>query len=208
MQKICLAGYSGHAFVVAEIVSLLNYTLIGYLDIEEKTNNPFGLKYLGNEIEVDLSQFVDQNIHIALGTGDNKMRKRLGEIFEKNKIPVKTLKHPAASVSSLSSLGEGVIVMSSAIINPFVKIGKGVICNSGCIIEHECVVGDYAHIAPGAILAGNVLVGENSFIGSNSVIKQGTKIGENVIIGAGSVVLNDVPDNAIAYGNPARIKNQ
>jgi acetyltransferase-like isoleucine patch superfamily enzyme len=59
-----------------------------------------------------------------------------------------------------------------------------------------------------AILAGNVLVGENSFIGSNSVIKQGTKIGENVIIGAGSVVLNDVPDNAIAYGNPARIKNQ
>ena len=32
----------------------------------------------------------------------------------------------------------------------------------------------------------------------------GVRIGNNVVIGAGSVVSRDVPDNVVAYGNPAR----
>jgi acetyltransferase-like isoleucine patch superfamily enzyme len=34
----------------------------------------------------------------------------------------------------------------------------------------------------------------------------GVKIGEGALIGAGSVVTKDVPANAKAYGNPAKIK--
>ena len=33
----------------------------------------------------------------------------------------------------------------------------------------------------------------------------GVTIGNNVIIGAGSVVTHDIPDNAVAVGNPARV---
>jgi acetyltransferase-like isoleucine patch superfamily enzyme len=36
-------------------------------------------------------------------------------------------------------------------------------------------------------------------------VKEGVKIGSNSIIGMGSVVYNDVPDNVIALGNPARV---
>ena len=35
-------------------------------------------------------------------------------------------------------------------------------------------------------------------------IKEGISIGSNTIIGMGSVVYNDIPDNMIAIGNPAR----
>jgi UDP-N-acetylbacillosamine N-acetyltransferase len=206
MKKICLAGYSGHGYVVAEIVTLLHYALIGYIDLEEKKFNPFKLKYFGNENEIDLSQFIKEDIHIVLGLGNNKARKNLYENLKSNKISIEILQHPRASVSDLSSIDEGTAVMSSAIINPFVKIGKAVICNSGCIIEHECVIKDYAHIAPGAVLAGNVLVGESSFVGANAFIKQGIKIGRNVTVGAGSVVIDDVPDNTLIYGNPAKTK--
>jgi acetyltransferase-like isoleucine patch superfamily enzyme len=31
------------------------------------------------------------------------------------------------------------------------------------------------------------------------------KVGSNTIIGAGSVVTKNIPDNVIAYGNPAKI---
>jgi acetyltransferase-like isoleucine patch superfamily enzyme len=30
-------------------------------------------------------------------------------------------------------------------------------------------------------------------------------IGENTVVGSGSVVLKDLPDNVLAYGNPAKI---
>ena len=42
-------------------------------------------------------------------------------------------------------------------------------------------------------------------IGAKSVINPGVTIGENALIGAGSVVTRDIPDNAIAFGNPARV---
>ncbi|HEX2964706.1 MAG TPA: acyltransferase, partial [Syntrophorhabdaceae bacterium] len=42
-------------------------------------------------------------------------------------------------------------------------------------------------------------------IGSNCTILSNVCIGENAIIGAGSVVTKDVPPNAIAAGNPARV---
>ena len=40
---------------------------------------------------------------------------------------------------------------------------------------------------------------------ANSVIIGGVNVGKNSIIGAGSIVINDVPENAIVAGNPAKI---
>jgi len=50
-----------------------------------------------------------------------------------------------------------------------------------------------------------VTIGDNVWIGGNSVVLMGVTIGHNVVIGAGSVVTKDIPDNAVAVGNPARI---
>ena len=33
----------------------------------------------------------------------------------------------------------------------------------------------------------------------------GVHIGDNAVLGAGSVVVHDIPDNALAVGNPARV---
>ena len=50
----------------------------------------------------------------------------------------------------------------------------------------------------------SINIGENSWIGNSSVIMD--DIGKNCIIGAGSVVLNNIPDNAVAWGNPCKLK--
>lgn len=49
------------------------------------------------------------------------------------------------------------------------------------------------HIKSGAIIA------------PGSIITAGVTIGENSIVGVGSVVNQDVPDNCVVLGNPARI---
>ena len=50
-----------------------------------------------------------------------------------------------------------------------------------------------------------ITIGDNSFIGGGSTILPGVSIGNNVIVGAGAAVFDDVPDNCIVAGNPAKI---
>jgi acetyltransferase-like isoleucine patch superfamily enzyme len=49
------------------------------------------------------------------------------------------------------------------------------------------------------------LVKKGASVGSGATILANVTIGENAIIGAGALVTNDVPPNAIAAGNPARV---
>ena len=50
-----------------------------------------------------------------------------------------------------------------------------------------------------------ITIGDNVWSGGNTVINPGVHIGSNVVIGSGSVVTKDIPDNAIAVGNPCRV---
>ncbi|MDD9281329.1 hypothetical protein PVN34_22725 [Bacillus thuringiensis] len=42
-------------------------------------------------------------------------------------------------------------------------------------------------------------------MGAKTTVLPNVKIGNNVVIGAGSIVTNDIPDNSLAVGNPARV---
>ena len=51
----------------------------------------------------------------------------------------------------------------------------------------------------------STLIKRKASIGSSATIMCGITIGENAVIGSGSVVTKDIPENSIAYGNPACI---
>jgi UDP-perosamine 4-acetyltransferase len=84
-------------------------------------------------------------------------------------------------------------------------VGNNVIINTGAIIDHENEIEDHVHICPGCSLAGRVTVKRGTFIGIGSVVKEYVTIGENSVIGAGSVILEDIPDNVVAVGAPAKV---
>ncbi|HLW25530.1 MAG TPA: acyltransferase, partial [Steroidobacteraceae bacterium] len=50
------------------------------------------------------------------------------------------------------------------------------------------------------------LVRRGASIGANATVLCGITVGRYALIGAGAVVLRDVPDYAIVYGNPARLR--
>ena len=50
-----------------------------------------------------------------------------------------------------------------------------------------------------------VAIGDDVFVGMHAVILKGVKIGRGATIGAGSVVTKDVPEGAVAAGNPAKV---
>lgn len=95
------------------------------------------------------------------------------------------------------SIGEGfyighfghIVVNSAAVIGRNCNISQGVtigISNTGSK-KGVPEVGNYVYIGPGAKIMGKI------------------KIGNNAAIGANSVVVNDVPDNAVVVGVPARV---
>ena len=106
-----------------------------------------------------------------------------------------------------------------------IRVGENFYANMGCTILDEALVtfGDNVLLAPNVSIytAGHavnvaqrvagweyaypVTVGHNVWIGGNVVILPGVSIGDNSIIGGGSVVTKDIPDNAIAVGNPCRV---
>jgi len=48
-------------------------------------------------------------------------------------------------------------------------------------------------------------IADNVWIGDSAIVCKGVSIGENSIVGAGAVVVNSIPANSIAAGNPARV---
>ena len=202
-KKIILIGYSGHAYVVADIAIENQYEIIGYTEKSKVQNNPFNLNYAGYEKETDF--FDNKNeVGFIIGIGDNSIRESIYNLISSKNVEVITLISNTASISHSARIDSGTFINRNVTINAFAQIGKNVILNTACIIEHECEISASVHIAPGAVLAGNVFVGQRSFIGANSVIKQGVKIGNDVIVGAGTVVVSDIQDGKKVVGNPNR----
>jgi len=50
-----------------------------------------------------------------------------------------------------------------------------------------------------------ITIGNNVWLGGGVKVLPGVTIGDNVVIGAGSVVLNDIPADSLALGNPCRV---
>ena len=75
-KKVILIGYSGHAYVVADIAIENQYDIIGYTEKSRAQNNPFNLNYAGYEREID---FFENNKEIGyiIGIGDNLIREKI-----------------------------------------------------------------------------------------------------------------------------------
>jgi len=78
----------------------------------------------------------------------------------------------------------------------------------GVEIQENVQIGSHCSIYSWSTIddkKGRVTIKKNARVGSHSVIMPGVTIGENAIVGALSLVTEDVPDNAVAYGIPAKV---
>jgi serine O-acetyltransferase len=96
-------------------------------------------------------------------------------------------------------------------------IGKGFYIGhfGGIVISSKVIIGNNCNISQGITIGynsrgkrkGYPKLGDNIYIGPGSVISGNINIGNNAAIGANAVVLDDIPDNAVAVGIPAKIVN-
>ena len=196
--SVYVFGAGGHGKVVLDVLLSENkYVVKGILDDAPQSDSLFDIPIKKN---FNRKKLQARNCIVAIG--DNAIRKRIVTTLDTNFIM--TI-HPNAIVSKFAKIGPGTQIMAAAVVNPDAIIGNHCIINTGAIVEHDCKLEDYVHVAPNASLGGNVSVGEKSLIGIGATVIPNIKIGKNVSVGAGAVVLEDVPDNVIVVGVPARI---
>lgn len=201
---ILVLGAGGHGKAVLDLLMASGaWRIAGVVDGAPRVAAVLGVPVLGDE-----SAFAAQRAagvaaaHPAIG--NNAHRLAAAARLQAAGFALPALVHPAATLGSGATLGEGVAVLARVVIGPEARIGRLALVNTGAIVEHECELDDGAHIAPGAILAGGVRIGAGAMVGAGAVIRQGVTVGAGAVIGAGAAVLEDVPPGATVAGVPAR----
>lgn len=198
-EPIVVVGGGGHGLVVAEAAVLAGYTLAGLIDDDrDALLTRLGIcGWIGGT--ADAGSLSGSRI---LCVGD--VRVRAGLLAKLPWGAAVNVVHPHAWIAPSASLGKGIYAGPRCVVHTRARVGDHAILNSSSIIEHECVVGANVHIAPGAVLGGNVSVGPNTLVGLGARVLPGVRIGSGALIGAGAVVVEDVEDDAVVKGVPAR----
>ncbi len=65
-------------------------------------------------------------------------------------------------------------------------------------------VGKNCSLTAGSVIGGSTRIGDTCWLGLNCTLKHKIKLGKKVIVGSGASVINDVLDEDIVAGVPAR----
>ena len=147
-------------------------------------------------------------------------------------------KTPRYSVIKKSKIGKGSRVydhvnLYGCTIGKNTKIDAYVYIEEGVTIGDKCKIRPFVFIPTGVTIEDSVFIGPNvtftndkyprssgdwsllktrikrfASIGAGCTINPGITIGENALVGSGSVVTRDIPNNAVAIGNPAQVVGQ
>lgn len=208
MARLLILGAGGHGKVVADCaLATGKFTELAFLD----DRHPGLSTHFGCPVVGPLSAVYEAKSNydaIALGLGDNRLRRRWCNELADAGFPLPPIVHPASWTSPSAALGAGTVVFAGAVVNCDARIGEAVIVNTGATVDHDCMLAAGVHLSPGVHLAGDVQIGVDSWMGIGSVAIQGCRIGRDVWIGAGAAVLGDLPDHVVAVGTPARVIKQ
>lgn len=137
------------------------------------------------------------------------------EIGEGTKIWHFTHVNSGATIGKNCNIGQNVFIDSGAILGNNIKVQNNVSIYSGVILEDDVFCGPsmvFTNVFnPRSFISRKkefrkTLVGKGATIGANATVVCGNTVGQYAFIGASSVVTKDVPDYALVYGNPGKVK--
>ena len=145
---------------------------------------------------------------------ENDCRNSAIPLLDMKDIPARI--EPGAIIREQVEIGKNAVIMMGAIINIGAVIGEGTMIDMGAVLGGRATVGKNCHIGAGAVLAGviepasatPVIIEDGVLVGANAVVIEGVRVGKNAVVAAGAVVVEDVPENTVVAGCPARVIKQ
>ncbi len=209
MKRIVLFGGGLHVgYCIDIILQEGKFEIVGIIDsIGEIGSSLYGFEIIGRQDDL-IPLISDKNIEAGVITiGDNYSRKQVFDDIMRQVPDFEFVNaiHPSVIVGSGVEIGIGVVVMAGCIINPYSKVSNFCFLATGAQVEHDCLIKDFASLSAGCVLGGKVTIGPYSALTLGVIVMDRLSIGENTVVGSGSLVTKNLPDNVLAYGNPAKI---
>ena len=181
---------------------------------DEEIKNTYNCKVIGDNLKFIYGDYTDIEKIIKENSLQNY---HLKNDRRNSGVPMLDIKNinariePGAIIRDMVEIKDKAVIMMGAIINIGAKIGEGTMIDMGAILGGRVEVGNNCHIGAGTVLAGvieppsatPVVIEDNVVIGANAVVLERVKKGS--VVAAGAVVTQDVPENVVVAGMPARI---
>jgi UDP-3-O-[3-hydroxymyristoyl] glucosamine N-acyltransferase LpxD len=156
---------------------------------------------IGDGVIIEQNTRIGKNCIIQPGTvigADGFAYERLEDTFELQRFP-----HIGGVV-----LGNNVEICSNCSIArgslSDTIIGEGTKLDALVHVAHNVEIGRHCALTAGTIIGGSTRIGDMCWTGLNSTIKHKVKVGNKVIVGSGASVINDIDDEDIVAGVPAK----
>ncbi|MCH2072673.1 acetyltransferase [Acinetobacter pittii] len=168
-STLLILGAGGHGKSVAESAYLSGkWNNIVFADDAwpEKT------EFYGYPIVSNIKRLseVPLNVSAAIpAVGNNLVRQQWFQLLQDTGIPLTTVIHPSAIISSSARLGRGVTIMAGCIIGVETYVADGVIMNMGTAIDHDVTIGQFAHLSVGVKVTGGKSIAAFEFIPAGSI---------------------------------------
>ncbi|MEC6747269.1 2,3,4,5-tetrahydropyridine-2,6-dicarboxylate N-acetyltransferase [Marinilactibacillus sp. XAAS-LB27] len=120
---------------------------------------------------------------------------------------------PGSFIREHAVIGDNAVIMMGAVINIGAIVGEGTMIDMGAVLGGRATTGKNVHVGAGAVLSGviepasakPVVIEDNVLIGANAVVLEGVTVRKGAVVAAGAIVTEDVPENTVVAGVPARI---
>lgn len=153
--------------------------------------------------------------------GDNAIIRSHTIIYEGNSIGKDFQSGHHVVIREDNTIGDNVSIGTLSCIEHHIIIETDVRIHSQVFIPEFSILKKGSWIGPNVVLTNakypkgknvkNNLKGPiiNSFakIGANSTLLPGVNIGKNSLIGSGSLVSSDIPEDSVAFGHPAKVRD-
>lgn len=134
-----------------------------------------------------------------------------------------------SQIRKSAKIGKNCVISKNVFIDHDVEIGDNCKIQNNCSIFYQTFIEEGVFVGPHVCFTNDKIpraiepsgkiktvgnwhisttrIKKGASVGAHSVILPEVTIGEFAMIGAGSVITHDVPDHALVYGNPARIRD-
>jgi sugar O-acyltransferase (sialic acid O-acetyltransferase NeuD family) len=202
-QDLLIFPYNGNGLEALACIGE-QYRFIGFID---DTPEKIGISQYGFEVfdRKVLTKRPDALVLAVPGSpASYKSRRQVIASLELTQERFATVIHPKATISPFATIGSNVLIMAGVVITSNAVIGSHTCILPNTVIHHDVTIGDWSLVGSNVTIAGNTKVEKNCYIGSGTSLINNIVVGANTLIGLGSNVINSMPRDAKAVGNPAR----
>lgn len=201
MKQVILAGNAITASILySYLIKDPRYKVVG-LTVDVEYSDEGSIETLPTVPISQLNEHYkphDCVVIMAMGYNNlNQSRESMYLRLKEKGYAIETYIHPDACVYTQHIIGEGSVVLPSAVVEPHVHVGVNTMLWCNVTLAHHCSVMDHCWVASGAVISGQAKVERNSFIGVNATVINEVVIGEYNVIGGGALITRSTNANAV-----------